>query len=225
MKNKIDIYINDNYGYDINSNRSNINKEEITNNFKKAYNYKGCKNILKQRDEHGIKYIIKFDTLKDYNIIIPTSSIKTNKQMIKELNTICKMMKLKKKKINKIKMKKVFMRTCIILAGAFVLKYTAEKVVERDNENFEREYEESGSIEMQQNLKMQQNHKEAIEQYYEDQKIEEQQLQQQINELETQQEQFNQQQTQKMIDDMEQYRNLDTMPFVTPLEESEQKLR
>ncbi|MBE6159852.1 MAG: hypothetical protein E7157_02265 [Lactobacillales bacterium] len=230
--NIINVYVNETCGFDIGANRNNIPKEDIVDNLKKAYGYKGCKNITRSRDEHGIKYTAKFDTFKDYNVIIPASSLKANKQMIKELNTICKLMKLKRKEIQEARMKKVFVGACIVLAGAFVvekaapvLDYAAKKVVEWDNENFERELEESGAIEMQQNLEMQKNHEAAMEQFYQDKKVEEQQLQQQISEFEAQQEQFNQEQTQKMIDDMEQYRDFDTMPGVTKIEESDVKVR
>ena len=218
MEKVINVYVNDTCGYDISANRNNISKEEIVDNFKRAYEYDGCKKILRSRNESRVKFTIKFDSFKDYNLIIPTSNIEANRKMIKQVNKVYNRMQLKRKELAKARMKKVFLGACIVLAGSFViekvppaLQNATEKIVEWDNQQLENEYIESGAKEAHDNLENQKNHEAALEEYYQDKNIEQQQIQQEVNEFEQQQEQLNQQ---RMLEEIEQYRDLDTMPYV-----------
>lgn len=233
--NVINVYVNDTCGYDIIANKNNISKEEIVDNFKRAYEYEGCKNITRTITEQSIKFTAKFDNYKDYNVIVPTSNKKANKEMLRQINRIYKRMQLKRKKINQVRMKKVFVGACIVLAGAVVIdkapmiKTAIDSYIETEQEDLENlsndlikidnavldyEYRASGAKNAHDNLEQSNNHEEAMEQYNNDMMQQRNEEKQEAERLLQQVDEYNQSQQQQMLEDIEQYRDFDTMPYV-----------
>lgn len=221
MNKSLDIYVNENFGYDINSNQKYIEKQDIVNNFIRAYQFDGCKNILRSKDEQEIKFTAKFDTFNDYNVIIPMSTKNANKEFIKQINFIYRQMQLKRKEINKVRIKKVFVGASMVLAGLFVIekatpvvKNIYDTIIEIKNIITDDEPVISNSSNEISDPIRRKEYSQALEQIELEKEEERKELEQEGIKEQQSIDAFNQEQEQKMIDDMKEYRNLDTMPNV-----------
>lgn len=219
----------------VNNRDTNITKDEIVSLFDNAFD-EGCMNFKKEESEICTNYVFEQEQSKTI-VTIPATLIGLNDSLIEKLESVLtrveqlneiektrQLRREKQEKINKLKKYAAIATlgaTCVfaLSKAAPVVEHIAEKIIEWDNENFERELEESGAKEMQQNFEMQKNHQEAMEHYYQDQKIEEQKQEQQISEFERQVEQLNQEYTQTMIENAKQYQDISTMPGVIPMDE------
>lgn len=179
-------YITDNK-YSVNERTSKrILKEDVALNFSKMSLSSDCKNLKKDdSSETFIKYKAEFKSRIPLSIIIDKNYVNENKKILEVLDR-----SVREKRIsNKSKRLKQF-----LVAGGFVLAGTLLGAKITSNSN-----KDSNSI-----IIDTPNYDDNI---IEGPKDEVQQLKEGI-------EQFNQEQEQKMIEDMTEYRNLDTMPYV-----------
>lgn len=232
MKKMNNIVLSKNFAY-VNESDKRIPKNEIVALFDNAFN-EGCMNFRKEEGEFHTNYIYEHEN-GITKVAINNMLLKENDKLVNDLDDVLSRVeqlknveieKQERQEKNKIinNLKKFISITVFATVVGYALSKAAPAIVKWDNKKFETELEESGAKEMQQNLEMQQNHEEAMEHYYQDQKIEQQKQEQQTREFEEQLEQINQEYTQKMIDDMELYRDFDTMPGVTKIEESNVKV-
>lgn len=179
-------YITDNK-YSVNERTSKrILKEDVVLNFSKMSLSSDCKKLKKDdSSETFIKYKAEFKSRIPLSIIIDKNYVNENKKILEVLDR-----SVREKRIsNKSKRLKQ-----LLVAGGFVLAGTLLGAKITSNSN-----KDSNSI-----IIDTPNYDDNI---IEGPKDEAQQLKEGI-------EQFNQEQEQKMIEDMTEYRNLDTMPYV-----------
>lgn len=203
--------------FDINRNKR-ISKDDCVKRYEQACFDRDCIKVSKEKNEECIKYSAKFNDRIPLEITIDTkkASKEINKKYIERLNHLYILKRKSIDRVNDVKKMKFFIKAGIILGGYIALSKMGpglmDKLRQNDNERFAIEQQEAK--EMKENLEIKKNHEEAMEHYYYDKEQENIENQNKSQKLKKQIDSYNQEKTQKMIDDMIEYRDLDTMPNV-----------